>query len=322
VTHDPLTILESSYDLAGDEPAWLARILEMASPSLDRGKGVMAFLYDATKPAWVDVHGFSAVGEGGALLPAIFQPPPPADAGSTELVRVFRTGKISTMLEVLAQVPVGQDYYRELLRANGLKDMLVVNATDPSHRGCALLVPCADVDTWAPRAKHQWGRIATHISAGLRVRRQLGALAANAEPSGGEAVLCPDGKLEHAGEAAKGNAARAALRDAVLAMDRARGPLRRTDPDEALAVWRGLVAGRWSLLDRFDSDGRRFIVAHRNDPEAPDLRGLTLRERLVYGYAALGHSNKVIAYELGLSTSTVAKHLGRARTKLGAHEAS
>jgi DNA-binding CsgD family transcriptional regulator len=59
-------------------------------------------------------------------------------------------------------------------------------------------------------------------------------------------------------------------------------------------------------------------VAHRNDPQAPDARALTLRERQVLGYAALGHSNKLIGYELGLHPSSVARHLRDAGTKLGA----
>jgi DNA-binding NarL/FixJ family response regulator len=81
-------------------------------------------------------------------------------------------------------------------------------------------------------------------------------------------------------------------------------------------MWQAMVSGRWSLLDHFDSDGRRYVLAHRNDPQVPDARGLTLRQRQVIAYAALGHSNKVIAYELGLSASTVGCHLARARAKL------
>ncbi len=103
----------------------------------------------------------------------------------------------------------------------------------------------------------------------------------------------------------------------ALAFDRARGPLRRRDPEAAVRIWEALVAGRWSLLDHFDSDGRRFIVAHRNDAEVADARGLTHRERQVVAQVALGQSNKMIAYELGLSTSTVANHLASARAKLG-----
>jgi DNA-binding NarL/FixJ family response regulator len=106
------------------------------------------------------------------------------------------------------------------------------------------------------------------------------------------------------------------LRSAARALDRARGSLRRRDPEQAVAIWEALVAGRWSLVDHFDSDGRRFVLAHRNDADVPDARGFTDRERQVLAYAALGHSNKVIAYELGLSTSTVAYHLTRARAKL------
>jgi DNA-binding NarL/FixJ family response regulator len=78
------------------------------------------------------------------------------------------------------------------------------------------------------------------------------------------------------------------------------------------------VAGRWTLLDHFDRDGRRYLLAHRNDPDAPDPRALTLRERQVVGYVALGQSNKLIAYELGLSASTVGVLLKTAAAKLGA----
>ena len=77
-----------------------------------------------------------------------------------------------------------------------------------------------------------------------------------------------------------------------------------------------VVAGRWSLVERFDSDDRRFLVAHKNDPSNRDPRGLTERERQVLGYAELGRLNKLIAYELGLSPSTVGVILATARTKL------
>jgi DNA-binding CsgD family transcriptional regulator len=111
--------------------------------------------------------------------------------------------------------------------------------------------------------------------------------------------------------------ARAALRAAAVSVDRARGSLRHRDPEGAVAAWRGLVAGRWSLVDRFDRDGRRYLIAHKNDPDTMDPRGLTPRERQVAGFAALGQSDKVIAYELGISPSTVSVLLSRAAQKLG-----
>ncbi len=66
----------------------------------------------------------------------------------------------------------------------------------------------------------------------------------------------------HAEGAAKHRDARAFLRHAALATERARGALRNADPDQALQLWRGLVDGRWSLIEQFSSDGRRFLVAH------------------------------------------------------------
>jgi DNA-binding NarL/FixJ family response regulator len=106
------------------------------------------------------------------------------------------------------------------------------------------------------------------------------------------------------------------LRRAARAIDRARTKSR-SDEDAALDAWQGLVAGRWSLVDRFDSDGRRYLVARRNDPDVPDPRALTRRERQVLAYAALGHPLKLVAYSLGLSVSTIALHRARAMRKLG-----
>lgn len=79
----------------------------------------------------------------------------------------------------------------------------------------------------------------------------------------------------------------------------------------------GLVAGRWSLVDHFDGDGRRFVVARRNDPDAGDPRGLTQRERQVAEFVGLGRSAKEIAYLFGVSTSAVSNAIARVQVKLG-----
>lgn len=78
------------------------------------------------------------------------------------------------------------------------------------------------------------------------------------------------------------------------------------------------MTGRWSLVDRFESDGRRYLVARRNDPELAEPRSLSHRERQVLAYAALGYANKHIAYTLGLAPSTVSSHLRTAMRRVGA----
>jgi DNA-binding CsgD family transcriptional regulator len=151
------------------------------------------------------------------------------------------------------------------------------------------------------------------------MRQRLRALQASliTESPEAEAILRPDGRAEHATGLAKERGSLEQLRSGVAAIEHARR-LAADDPHEALAIWEALVEGRWSLLDCFERDGRRYWVAHRNEPEVPEVRALTGREQQVAAYAALGQSNKLISYELGLSRSSVAAHLRSARAKLGA----
>jgi DNA-binding CsgD family transcriptional regulator len=114
--------------------------------------------------------------------------------------------------------------------------------------------------------------------------------------------------------AAEPRTAREALREALVRIDQARSVS--DDANESVELWRGLVAGRWSIVEHFERDGRRYYLAHKNDPELAPERTLTQRERQVLGYAELGHSNKLTAYALGLSSSSVSTHLTRARRKL------
>ena len=125
----------------------------------------------------------------------------------------------------------------------------------------------------------------------------------------------PSGALMHAeGPAQK---ARASLARAVVAMDRARSRLRREEPDTAIEAWKGLVSGRWSLIERFDSDGRRFLVARKNDPNSEGPSALSLQERQVLAGRVRGLSIKLISDDLGRSLSAVSKDLQSGMAKLG-----
>jgi DNA-binding CsgD family transcriptional regulator len=199
----------------------------------------------------------------------------------------------------------------------GVRDALCIVAADPTGFGCGIGSPRRRVAGVGKVVGARWGRVAAHMAAGYRLRRLIAAQ--RGTPAEPDAVLSPKGALEHATEAAKGRDARVALRDAAVALDRARGAMRRKDPDGAVEAWKGLVDGQWSLVDHFDSDGRRFLLARRNDPFTARPAGLSLRERQVLGYRALGHSLKLIAYELGLSPATISADLRRAMRTLGLH---
>jgi DNA-binding CsgD family transcriptional regulator len=160
--------------------------------------------------------------------------------------------------------------------------------------------------------RQRWTLVGVHLAAAERLRRAIEVL-----PSEPEAILSPSGRVEHAVGHAKEHGALESLRLRVTEIDRARGRQRRTDPDAALEAWRGLIGGRWSLVDRFDSDGRRYVVAHRNEPSTARRLGLTQRERQVVAHLLVRHTSKLTAYALGMSPAAVSAALRSAMLKLG-----
>jgi DNA-binding CsgD family transcriptional regulator len=327
---DPITILETAYVLAGDERQWLNQLLETARRESAGGcEWVVGQTYDATPADGVAVrtNGHSGMDESTMTARSAQAALPRGE--EHKLAPLFRrpfVGSLRASSEALRRAGVDERRVRkfemgldEAFRQWGIADELWINAQDPTGIGCLVVVPRRRAGPLPPRDVHRWRYVASHVATAFRIRRQLEAWSPVPrlnDVSSLEAILAPNGTLAHALEPAQTTPARAALSRAVKALDRARGSLRRRNPDEAISIWQAMVAGRWSLLDHTDSDGRRYVLAHRNDARVPDARGLTLRERQVVAYAALGQSNKVIAYELGLSTSTVGGHLARARAKL------
>ena len=312
---DWIDILEVAYDMTGDDRTWLQAVANVARPELDCGLGVVAYFFDASG-ARLKIFDYVAADA------------PPEAIDFARQVHSHPMWRSSEMLRATYRSPsalrysmdMGDNRMQDLLSVTGRPSpwgrVLLLNAADPSHRGCVLGAVDLGSSAVTLKRKESWSRVAAHMAAGLRLRRRLAELNEPAGPE--EAILSPSGTLLHAEGPAKTRIARDALRDATLAIDKARGRLRRSDPEAALNLWRGMLEGRWSLIDRFERDGRRLVVAHRNNVATRGLRALTLRERQVAAYAALGHSNKLIAYELGLTLGSVGTHLTSALAKLGA----
>jgi DNA-binding CsgD family transcriptional regulator len=233
--------------------------------------------------------------------------------------RIRRGGPAGSLSETLGELFTRKDGIEAKLEQQGLRDSLYVNAVDLGGTVCVLSSSARERRCLATKTVAAWSMMAAHLSAGYRLRScPHGTSVLDAEALvDGEAIVDPDGKVHHAVGVARARPNLERLRDAAVAAIRARGELRRHDAYEALRLWQALVAGRWSLVDRFDSDGRRFLVARPNHPSAPQHRRLSGRETQALTLAALGHSNKIIAYELGLSMSSVATLLRRGLAKCG-----
>jgi DNA-binding CsgD family transcriptional regulator len=205
------------------------------------------------------------------------------------------------------------------------EDAIGVMALDTDGFGVLLLAPVSKVQRVRRADRECLEMIAAHLAAGLRLRRALSESfgaprdrEASDLPLGADAVLEPRNfQVREAASGAQSSAMLTALREAAVRVDRARGRLRKEDPERALTSWRALVRGRWSMVDWFDTDDRRYVLALPNPPSVTDPRGLTERETQVASYAALGDKHKMIAYRLGIDRSTVTKSLRRAMRKLG-----
>jgi DNA-binding CsgD family transcriptional regulator len=300
-----VSVVEAAYNLRGDEKAWLRRILAAARDAWGVGLGATGYLYDARDPAAMRLKVIDETPDSPGFIPTV-----------RRIMSRIDTRYVSDTYRALpcamaSETPgIERTEFSRAYRL-GIRDLLGINGLDPTGQGAfvAVLHPAVHKLTAGERAR--FTRVSAHIASGYRLLREL-------RGHGGpvEAVLTPSGRTEHAEGEAQLRAARDQLADATRLIEKARGSMR-ADPDGALAIWRGLVSARWSLVDRFDRDGKRYVVARRNEALPSGLRALSPRERQVLGFAALGHSSKHIAYELGISPSTVRVLLTRCYRRLG-----
>jgi DNA-binding CsgD family transcriptional regulator len=156
-----------------------------------------------------------------------------------------------------------------------------------------------------------WRKLGLHLGIAWRLRRRLEA---GSEP----VALVAGGKIVDARGAAKARTARDALVEATRRLERARGKTERDDPERVLELWTGLVSGRWSLVDRWESDGRRYVAAYENRA-TPSARapGLVPWDVEVLRTYLLRASLEETAFALGIEGATVERVLSNAARKLG-----
>jgi hypothetical protein len=311
---DTTSMIEATYRVDVPTEVWLQQVTERACQVMGADQGGFAFHYDTTRGDWVEVGALGLHRLSPEFAREVFDQADAPREAVLDLVRVLTSMRFGSLRDFMERHGLAK--FSSVLDRHGIRDLVGINGLDPSGRGC--MVTLVDSRQSRPaRTQHLWHRLAAHVSAGNRLRVALESLAKPIEDPTlrAEAIVTPDGKVEHATGAAESRPAREALRDALVRIDQARAE--RDDAEHSVDLWRGLVAGRWSLVEHFERDGRRYFLAQKNDPVVASDSALSQREKQVVRYTELGHSNKLIAYELGLSASTVSTILARARSKLG-----
>jgi DNA-binding CsgD family transcriptional regulator len=303
-----IAAIEAAYETQGSTEDWL-RSIAAAMPERDHSLGYICLTYHLSERGQLvfdDIVQVDTPGDLSEASRAAMCSMPAEYVKATWTALPCGTALGGGPVEAREQTRAALEHY---YGSFGIKDIIVVNGIDPTDQGVYTGALVAQPATIARRDRSTWSRVAAHLVASYRLRRT-----AAGEP---DAVITPGGKVEHAVDDARATSAREALRNAALAIDKARAKRSRLDEEDAVQMWQALVNGRWTLVDRVDSDGRRYFIARKNDPDVARHHALTRRERQVVGFAALGHSNKLIAYELGLSISAVAVYLDVAMEKLG-----
>ncbi len=329
---DAISVIETAYRTDLDDAAWLQAVLEASRSELDSGFGIFGFYLDAQDLSAIRVHAPTIVGGPAgsdsvlseiscALQLGVDEQRALGILGPRESAEAIyaRSHAIVTATEIAGAAAWSSNpAVTRWLQPFGIVDLLAIKTVDLDRRGFLIGAPTSRVAPPAPRTCALWARLVSHVSSAYRLRRTL----ANGSPArsvmeGADAILEADGRVVDARGAAATLDGRDALRAMAIAMDRARSSLRKSDEEEAISLWTALVDGRWTLLEHFDRDGRRYFVARRNEPQVHEVLALGPRERQIVAYAARGHSVKLIAYELGLSSPTISEHLTSAMAKLG-----
>ena len=314
---DEIAVMEAVYDLTSSADQWIRAVCQAVEGNLRADLGGFALL----------VWGADGVSRGFQVRPLFANVPrelwiPAGLSAYTGTDPTLRKNAWSHPLSGFREtVDESDPYWRTcgptMARA-GARDCTAFVTFVGREQGLSIVTFHSQLWLGSAALKTRYQKLAKHLAVAARLRGcwdSENAVAVGADAMM-DAVWGSDGRCYQAFGAARERALLEELRIAVRSRERARGSLRRRDPDQALGLWNGLVCGRWSLVDRLESDGRRFVLAIRNAPGVQDPRALTPREAEVVWRAGRGATNKEIAFELCLSEGCVSAHLHAACRKL------
>lgn len=300
-------VTRAAYSFSKDLVTWAAGVHEALGPVLDTGLGTLVCVVEFPEQKGIRIRHVASRAGATRVHQAVLRLS--AFLAADKLRESFFNGRV---LGSSSGHYEDGDFSRMQARASRsgrARDAAGWCVNDTVDHGFMVVSPSRDMLCLPEQPPPVVRRLGLHIATGLRLQRVLGSAAF--EDPAVEAILDTDGRAQHSVGMARMSGALEQLRQSVLERARTKEPDIAADPASAV------LAGRWSLVDRFDSDGRRFVVAYRNPPGVLDPRRLTPREEGVTALAAMGRSNKEIASQLGVTQSTVATLLASALNKLG-----
>ena len=309
-------LLEHIYRLDVEPQLWQQRLAHEIWQRFPIGPGFLSYELNIREPG--NSSGIGRVVGVGDITEFTELTVPVHESFDTDLYRQLIEGlgnhaaTIREALEKLNIAPAVFSPIEQYISTIGFHDIWGVCSMNPDGLGIVFAMPITSSQEVSDVDRHAWTKIGVHLAAAHRLQRRL-RRQPGAEDA--EGIFRADGREVQLGGPAI--AEREALGRFIRTVDKARAHDYRSGESSTLDVWEGLLRGRWSLVDHIDSDGAHFLLAIRNDPDAEAPQSLSRREAQVASYAAQGHMNKEIAYELGLAVSTVATHLSNALTKLG-----
>lgn len=186
-------------------------------------------------------------------------------------------------------------------RASGFSDALGIIAHPAPGLVTALVAGFEHPVTLGAYERRLLARLALHLETEQRARRR---------PESVTAEVTADGRiLRREGGAPADHVVKAA----VARVEEARA---RRASGEGLELWTALVSGRVSLAPRTIGNEQRYLVLD-NPPARRALRELSPSETAVLSLASRGLPTKLVAYGLGIPSSSVSERLSSAAAKIG-----
>jgi len=308
VNSDIESVVERMYDLDISPGEWLARVTESLRPFLDRHHlGIVGAFYTCPDACtWrIESSVVQDVAPRLVLDYLEFLAAPPST--------LLDDTVLSRRWYLLSRINRWSDVEAAFDAMSVAADKMTLTAIEPDGGGCLFGSFQRERRPVSPALARSLTLLGTHLMAAHRLRTQLSRPHARPDAF----VLDTAGRLHGVTGKMPAPCERARLQRAVRARERARTRQGQQEP-ALLEDWRSFVEMGLTLIDHFERDGHRWVLAIDNRPTPVGLAQLSEREREVVRQAVLGLPNKVIAYNTGLAHSTVRVLLARAAAKLGA----